>query len=200
VRVIAATHQNLEERVQQGQFREDLFHRLNVIRIELPPLRARSEDIASLLNHYLKVAAQELGVETKTVAPAALQRLQAFGWPGNVRELVNVCRRVTALSAGSELRVEDLPAEISGAPTMGSSSGDWTAALVAWTSAQGAQPAKPWLEVALPAFETTLIQAALKATQGHKQEAAKLLGWGRNTLTRKLQELGLATADEPDQN
>jgi two-component system, NtrC family, nitrogen regulation response regulator GlnG len=190
VRVIAATHQNLEERVKSGQFREDLFHRLNVIRIELPPLHARSEDVPALLNYYLKVAAQELGVEAKTVTEPALQQLMRYRWPGNVRELVNVCRRVTALSAGAELRLEDLPPEIGGA-TADSGPGDWTTALSQWASGQGPQPAKPWLEVALPAFETTLIQAALKATHGHKQEAAKLLGWGRNTLTRKLQELGL---------
>jgi two-component system, NtrC family, nitrogen regulation response regulator GlnG len=191
VRVIAATHQNLDERVKSGQFREDLFHRLNVIRIELPPLQARSEDVPALLNHYLKVAAQELGVEAKVVTPPALQQLQRYRWPGNVRELVNVCRRVTALSAGSELRLEDLPPEISGAAS-DYGPGDWTAALAQWANVQGPQPAKPWLEVAMPAFETTLIQAALKATHGHKQEAAKLLGWGRNTLTRKLQELGLS--------
>jgi len=191
VRVIAATHQNLEERVKNGMFREDLFHRLNVIRIELPPLRARSEDVPALLNHYLKVVAQELGVEPKTVTEPALQLLQRYRWPGNVRELVNVCRRVTALSAGSELRLEDLPPEISGAAA-DQGPGDWTVALTQWANAQGAQPPQPWLDVALPAFETTLIQAALRATHGHKQEAAKLLGWGRNTLTRKLQELGLA--------
>jgi two-component system nitrogen regulation response regulator GlnG len=197
VRVIAATHQNLEERVKNGQFREDLFHRLNVIRIELPPLHARSEDVPSLLNHYLKVAAQELGVEAKLVTEPALQQLQRYRWPGNVRELVNVCRRVTALSAGSELRLEDLPPEITGA-AVDNGAGDWTDSLTQWANTQGPKPAKPWLEVALPAFETTLINAALKATQGHKQEAAKLLGWGRNTLTRKLQELGLSGNDVAD--
>jgi two-component system, NtrC family, nitrogen regulation response regulator GlnG len=196
VRVIAATHQNLEARVAAGQFREDLFHRLNVIRVELPPLRARPEDIPDLLAHYLRVVAKELGVEGKSFTPEAVAVLQGYGWPGNVRELVNMCRRLTVLSPGSEVRLEDLPASISGAPAASSNGQDWTAALTEWASRQGGNPPKPLLDIALPAFERTLIQVALKATQGHKQEAAKLLGWGRNTLTRKLQELGMDAGEE----
>jgi two-component system, NtrC family, nitrogen regulation response regulator GlnG len=191
VRVIAATHQNLEQRVQIGQFREDLFHRLNVIRIELPPLRARREDTADLLGHYLRVAAQELGVEPKTLTSNASERLLAYNWPGNVRELVNLCRRLTVLAPGNEIRLEDLPPEISGASALPNSEQDWTVALAQWAEHQGAAPAKPLLDEALPAFERTLIRVALKHTQGHRQEAARLLGWGRNTLTRKLKELGM---------
>jgi two-component system nitrogen regulation response regulator GlnG len=197
VRVIAATHQNLEERVRNGQFREDLFHRLNVIRVELPPLRSRREDVPSLLTHYLKTAAGELGVEPKLLTAAAGTRLQSYPWPGNVRELVNLCRRLTVLSPGNEIRVEDLPPEFSAVEARGAAPEvDWTTALRAWAERQGLKPEQPLLDVAMPAFERTMIQVALKATQGHKQEAARLLGWGRNTLTRKLQELGMGSGDD----
>jgi two-component system nitrogen regulation response regulator GlnG len=196
VRVIAATHQNLEERTRAGQFREDLFHRLNVIRIELPPLRARREDIPDLLRHYLQVAARELGVEPKTLSAEAMARLSAYGWPGNVRELVNFCRRATVLAPGSEIRLADLPGEVASSAAPGAGSPDWTAALAQWAEARTASPATPLLDEALPAFERTLIRVALKHTQGHRQEAARLLGWGRNTLTRKLKELGMDEADE----
>jgi two-component system, NtrC family, nitrogen regulation response regulator GlnG len=201
VRVIAATHQNLEERVRSGQFREDLFHRLNVIRVELPPLRARREDIPPLLTHYLKAAAAELGVEPKQLSGAAGVRLQNYAWPGNVRELVNLCRRLTVLSPGSEIRAEDLPTEYLAIDARGTTPEvDWTVALRGWAERQGLKPEQPLLDVALPAFERTMIQVALRATQGHKQEAARLLGWGRNTLTRKLQELGMHGADDGGQN
>ena len=195
VRVIAATHQNLEQRVERGLFREDLFHRLNVIRIELPPLRARREDIPSLLNHYLQLAARELGVEAKTLTPAASDLLQGYNWPGNVRELVNLCRRLTVLAPGNEVHVEDLPGETTNATSTTPVGGDWTEALTQWAE-RAAQGSTPLLEVALPCFERSLILVALKHTQGHKQAASKLLGWGRNTLTRKLKELGMD--DIPD--
>jgi two-component system nitrogen regulation response regulator GlnG len=198
VRVIAATHQNLEERVRNSQFREDLFHRLNVIRIELPALRQRLEDIPDLLTHYLRIAAQELGVEPKTLTPEARERLQGYQWPGNVRELVNLCRRFTVLSPGNEIEPKDLPAEITGASETLSAAQDWTVALTHWAERQGAKPARPLLDDALPAFERALIRVALKATQGHKQEAARLLGWGRNTLTRKLKELGMEDVDDSE--
>src|SRR5215467_13005893 len=115
VRVIAATHQDLNDRVARGLFREDLYHRLNVIRIELPPLRARAVDIPDLLEHYLEVAAHELGVEPKVLAPDAEAKLAVYGWPGNVRELVNLCRRLSVLAPGTEVRAEDLPPEVSAA-------------------------------------------------------------------------------------
>ena len=198
VRVIAATHQNLEERVGRGLFREDLFHRLNVIRIELPALRQRREDIADLLDHYLAVAAGELGVERKRLAPDARAALEAYAWPGNVRELVNLCRRLSVLAPGSEVHTEDLPAEILGA-TAADDGASWTQALSRWADAEAVrQAAPPLLDTALPEFERTLIRCALKRTQGHRQEAAKLLGWGRNTLTRKLKELDMAEAQGED--
>ena len=190
VRVIAATHQLLEQRVETGLFREDLFHRLNVIRIELPPLRARREDVPALLGHYLALAAQELGVESKTLTPAASELLQNYGWPGNVRELVNLCRRMTVLAPGNEIHIEDLPAEITSAGSPPAAAQDWTDALTQWAERASAT-GKPLLDDALPAFERTLITVALRHTQGHRQAGAKLLGWGRNTLTRKLKELGM---------
>lgn len=191
VRVIAATHQNLEERVRAGLFREDLFHRLNVIRIELPPLRSRREDIADLLHHYLRIAAQELGVEPKSLSAEARDKLVSHSWPGNVRELVNLCRRLTVLAPGNQIRLADLPSEMLAAGAAGAADADWTGALARWADAQTHSLARPLLEDAMPAFERTLITVALRHTQGHRQDAAKLLGWGRNTLTRKLKELGM---------
>jgi two-component system, NtrC family, nitrogen regulation response regulator GlnG len=198
VRVIAATHQNLEERVRNGQFREDLFHRLNVIRIELPPLRARHEDVPDLLEHYMRVAAQELGVDPKALTEGARERLSAYAWPGNVRELVNLCRRLTVLAPGNEIRAEDLPPEFAAGSAGTAPEQDWTAALTHWASRQALAPPRPLLEDAMPAFERTLIRVALRHTQGHRQEAARLLGWGRNTLTRKLKELGLDDVDDQE--
>ena len=191
VRVIAATHQNLEDRVAKGLFREDLFHRLNVIRIELPPLRARREDIPDLIGHYLQMAAQELGVEAKTMTAAASDLLAAYNWSGNVRELVNLCRRMTVLAPGSEIHVEDLPPEMTVTGGALRTEEDWAAQLASWAERSAATGGKPLLDEALPEFERTLIRVALKRTQGHRQGAAKLLGWGRNTLTRKLKELGM---------
>ena len=193
VRVIAATHQDLKRRVEQGLFREDLYHRLNVIRIELPPLRARSEDVPDLLEHYLRVAALELGVDPKALTAEAKEKLLHYDWPGNVRELVNLCRRLTVLAPGSEIRPEDLPPETRAAGAEGEV--DWAQALSAWAERQAALGGRPLLDDAQPQFEKVLIRAALKRTGGHRQDAAKLLGWGRNTLTRKLKELGM---NEPD--
>jgi len=197
VRVIAATHQILEDRVRSGLFREDLFHRLNVIRIELPPLRARHEDVPDLLDHYMRVAAQELGVESKLLTDDARGQLAAYSWPGNVRELVNLCRRLTVLAPGNEIRAEDLPPEISGT-VAASPAEDWTSALAQWADRQALAPPRPLLDDALPAFERALIRVALRHTQGHRQEAARLLGWGRNTLTRKLKELGMDDIDDQE--
>ena len=189
VRVIAATHQDLEERVRQGQFREDLLHRLNVIRIEVPPLRSRREDIAELLVHYLSAAAQELGVEPKALTPEASAALSNFEWPGNVRQLVNACRRLTATAPGREIKVEDIPADLGGVPGAAKLQDEWTRQLTHWAEKRLAAGETPLLDDALPEFERTLIRAALRQAQGGRQEAARLLGWGRNTLTRKLKEL-----------
>jgi two-component system nitrogen regulation response regulator GlnG len=191
VRVIAATHQDLEARVRQGQFREDLLHRLNVIRIEVPPLRARREDIAELLYHYLSAAAQELGVEPKTLTPEAAATLSNFDWPGNVRQLVNACRRLTATAPGREIKVADIPADLGGVPGAAKLQDEWTRQLTHWAEKRLAAGETPLLDDALPEFERTLIRAALRQAQGGRQEAARLLGWGRNTLTRKLKELAM---------
>jgi two-component system nitrogen regulation response regulator GlnG len=199
VRVIAASHQNLQERVTGGLFREDLYHRLNVIRIELPPLRARAEDIPDLLGYYLVVSAQELGVDAKSLAPEALARLAAYDWPGNVRELVNLCRRLSVLAPGSEVHLADLPPELAARPTEVAEQADWATALGRWAERHALSGEPPLLDTAQPQFERVLIRAALKRTQGHRQEAARLLGWGRNTLTRKLRDLGMTGADGGDE-
>jgi two-component system nitrogen regulation response regulator GlnG len=191
VRVIAATHQNLEERVRQGLFREDLLHRLNVIRIEVPPLRARREDIPELLNHYLQVAALELGVEPKVLTPEAMTALSLFDWPGNVRQLVNACRRLTVTAPGREIKVEDIPADLGGVPGPEKLQDEWTRQLTMWAEKRLAAGAIPLLDDALPEFERTLIRVALRKAEGGRQEAARLIGWGRNTLTRKLKELAM---------
>jgi len=196
VRVIAATHQNLEERVARSLFREDLYHRLNVIRIELPPLRARAEDIPDLLEHYMRIAAAELGVEGKSLAPEAVARLAAHHWPGNVRELVNLCRRLSVLAPGREVHVADLPGELTAQPAAAVPDGEWAEALAGWAERHAQLGTAPLLDAAQPQFERVLIRAALKRTGGHRQEAAKLLGWGRNTLTRKLKELGMNGAPD----
>ena len=190
VRVIAATHQDLEARVKEGLFREDLLHRLNVIRIGVPPLRNRRDDIPELLQHYLDVAAMELGVAPKILAEDAAAALAAFDWPGNVRQVVNACRRLTVLAAGREIALGDIPADLGGGSAAATSL-DWSNALASWAAARLAAGGPPLLEDAVPEFERTLIREALKAAQGGRQDAAKLLGWGRNTLTRKLKELGM---------
>jgi two-component system nitrogen regulation response regulator GlnG len=192
VRVIAATHQDLEARVRQGLFREDLLHRLNVIRIEAPPLRHRREDIPELLQHYLDVAALELGVAPKVLTDEAARALTAFGWPGNVRQLVNACRRLTVLAAGREIKLSDLPSDLGGTGADAAGNGlDWSHSLASWAQSRLLAGGPPLLEEAMPEFERTLLREALKVTRGGRQDAARLLGWGRNTLTRKLKELGM---------
>jgi two-component system nitrogen regulation response regulator GlnG len=190
VRVIAATNQDLSKAVADGRFREDLFHRLNVIHVRTPPLRERREDISSLLRHYLKEAARELGIEPKSLTPGAMQLLRSFDWPGNVRQLVNACRRLTVVAPGKEIQSADIPAELGGLVKDESRPADWSKGLVQWAERQldnGAS--EPLLEAALPEFERALITTALARAHGHRQEAARLLGWGRNTLTRKIREL-----------
>jgi two-component system nitrogen regulation response regulator GlnG len=190
VRVIAATHQDLDALVKQGLFREDLLHRLNVIRIRVPSLRERPGDIPELLTHYLATAARELGAEPKTLTERARSRLVAFAWPGNVRQLVNAARRLTVTAPGREIREEDIPADLGGEGAEARAD-DWCRELEAWATRHLAGGGPPLLAVATERFERTLAQAALERVQGRRQEAAKLIGWGRNTLTRKLRELGL---------
>jgi two-component system nitrogen regulation response regulator GlnG len=191
VRVIAATHQDLAERVRQNLFREDLLHRLNVIRIEVPPLRSRREDIPELLMHYLNAAAVELGVEPKTLTPEAAAALSNFDWPGNVRQLVNACRRLTVTAPGREIKAEDIPADLGGSPGPARLQDEWTRQLTQWAERRLDAGETPLLDDAMPEFERTLIRAALRKAEGGRQEAARLLGWGRNTLTRKLKELAM---------
>ncbi len=191
VRVIAATHQDLEERVKQSLFREDLLHRLNVIRIEVPPVRQRREDIPELLMHYLTEAAVELGVEPKTLTPEAAAALSNFDWPGNVRQVVNACRRLTVTAPGREIKAEDIPSDLGGVPGPAKLQDEWTRQLTNWAEKRLAAGETPLLDDAMPEFERTLIRAALRKAEGGRQEAAKLLGWGRNTLTRKLKELAM---------
>ena len=191
VRVIAATHQDLSERVKQGLFREDLLHRLNVIRIEVPPLRARRDDIHELLHFYLSSAASELGVEAKILTKEAEMALVAYDWPGNVRQLVNTCRRLTVSAPGREIKVADIPTDLGGVSNATGLQDEWSRQLTAWADKRLAEGGAPLLDDALPEFERTLIRCALRKTEGGRQEAAKLLGWGRNTLTRKLKELDM---------
>ncbi len=190
VRVIAATHQDLVQAVETGRFRKDLFHRLNVMRIEVPALRERREDILELARFYLGQAANELGIATKMLSPGAVEFLLKYDWPGNVRELVNVCQRLTVTAAGREITERDLPQELGGA-AHAHTGANWTADLADWADGHLAGGGRPLLAEALPEFERTLIQAALRRTRGKRLEAAKLLGCGRNTLTRKIKELGL---------
>lgn len=190
VRVIAATHQDLATAVAEGRFREDLFHRLNVIRIETPPLRERRDDVPLLLQHYLKHAARELGVDAKALDEEAAAALYAFNWPGNVRQLVNACRRLTVTAPGNVIGVADIPSEFGGVNAEDLGTQTWTVALAAWAGSQlEAESGPPLLHEALPAFERTLIRAALQQAAGQRGEAARLLGWGRNTLTRKIAQL-----------
>ncbi|MCQ3933828.1 MAG: nitrogen regulation protein NR(I) [Gammaproteobacteria bacterium] len=192
VRVIAATNQDLPVAVREGRFREDLFHRLNVIHIGTPPLRERRDDIPLLVGHYLREAARELGVEPKAVAADALALLKGFDWPGNVRQLVNACRRLTVTAAGPEIQAADIPADLGGKGQRLSGAPEWSASLMRWAERQlDSGTTEPLLNTALPEFEKALIRTALARAQGHRQEAARLLGWGRNTLTRKIQELQL---------
>ena len=194
VRIIAATHQKLESLVETGAFREDLFHRLNVIRIHVPKLSERREDIPRLLTHFLTAASTELDVETKTLSEDALQVLTQLPWPGNVRQLENTCRWLTVMAAGREVLLSDLPTELlqhhDEVPEGVAES--WHEQLAGWANRQLAEGHSNVLRQALPLFESIMIEAALQHTGGRKAEAAELLGWGRNTLTRKLKDLDLS--------
>ncbi|MFI3121992.1 MAG: nitrogen regulation protein NR(I) [Methylococcaceae bacterium] len=198
VRIIAATHQNLETLVEQGRFREDLFHRLNVIRIHIPPLRERKQDIPLLLRHFLTQAALELNTEIKILKPEAEAFLSTLDWPGNVRQLENSCRWLTVMASGREIHLHDLPPELlnSGSEKNTAETG-WEALLRNWIDQQllrthVAQDSEGEIaKQVIPAVEAILIKAALNFTHGKRHEAAILLGYGRNTLTRKIQELGI---------
>ena len=194
VRIIAATHQNLEQRVSEGKFREDLYHRLNVIRIHIPTLSERREDIPLLAAHFLQKAALELAVEVKSLSQETKNILSNLPWPGNVRQLENMCRWLTVMASGQEVLPHDLPPEInqqSDLPAKLLVSGDWQLQLASWADEQLQSGNNDILNVAIFEFEKILLERALVFTHGRKQEAAKRLGWGRNTLTRKLKEFGM---------
>jgi len=191
VRIIAATHQDLAQRVEQGLFREDLFHRLNVIRIPLPNLNQRSEDIPALARHFLLTSAKELAVETKQLSSEAAAHLQKLEWPGNVRQLENVCRWLSVMGSGNQILVNDLPPELKEQTPTASLEESWQEVLSTWAKKELQFGQQQLLDKALPAFEKVMIKAALKHTHGRRREAAEVLGWGRNTLTRKISELGL---------
>lgn len=213
VRVIAATHQDLEALVHEGRFREDLYHRLNVIRIRIPTLGERREDIPLLMRHFLKRAGDELGTDVKRLQPNVMTRLSEYHWPGNVRQLENVCRWLTVMAPGSEIHLSDLPPEIQpeevapGSPLVATPAANggnhlatppastdadgWDRALAEWARARLAAGDNDVLVSATERMERALIDVALEATHGQRQEAARRLGWGRNTLTRKIKELSI---------
>lgn len=217
VRIVAATHQDLEKLVNDGRFREDLYHRLNVIRIHIPKLAHRNEDIPMLAQHFLARAGKELGVSPKILRTETTDYMQQLPWPGNVRQLENTCRWLTVMITGREVYPEDLPAELKqasmqkaiadSAVTSLSSSPvvermtvqQWDELLSQWAMQKLKNGEMKILDIATPMFERTLINAALQQTRGRKRHAAELLGWGRNTLTRKLKELGLESSDEDEE-
>jgi two-component system nitrogen regulation response regulator GlnG len=193
VRIIAATHQNLEQLVSENRFREDLFHRLNVIRVHLPRLTDRREDIPQLMEHFFLRAARELDMEPKILSQQAQDFLFNMPWPGNVRQLENICRWLTVMAAGREILLSDLPPELKAesADQDYSSKSSWQKMLRQWSEIELKNGKKNILDEAVPDFERAMIETALAHTGGRKKDAALLLGWGRNTLTRKLQEYGI---------
>lgn len=200
VRIIAATHQNLETLVHAGKFREDLFHRLNVIRIHIPRLSDRREDIPTLARHFLSRAAQELAVEPKLLKSETEEYLKNLPWPGNVRQLENTCRWITVMASGREVHTGDLPPELLSLPQDVAPVTNWEQALRQWADQALARGQSSLLDSAVPSFERIMIETALKHTAGRRRDAAVLLGWGRNTLTRKIKELGMKVdgADEDE--
>jgi two-component system, NtrC family, nitrogen regulation response regulator GlnG len=195
VRIIAATHQNLEALVEDNRFREDLFHRLNVIRIHIPKLSNRREDIPKLAKYFFKKAASDLEVEPKVLLPETESYLCTLDWPGNVRQLENTCRWITVMGSGREVHIQDLPPEMLEQQSAEAPTGDWEKNLRNWADQALARGQKNILDDAVPAFERALIEVALKHTSGRKRDASDLLGWGRNTLTRKLKELGMSESN-----
>jgi two-component system nitrogen regulation response regulator GlnG len=196
VRVIAATHQNLEDRVREGSFREDLYHRLNVIRLRLPSMRERPEDIPLLARHFLALSGKQLGVEPKRFSDEALSHLSRLAFPGNVRQLENLCHWLTVMAAGQVIDVGDLPAEFKDQAAAGAP--DWLAALEQEVERRLARGETGILDALGPLFERALIVRALARTGGRRIDAANLLGMGRNTITRKIQELGIEDDSGPE--
>ena len=189
VRIITATHQNIEDLVKAGNFREDLFHRLNVIKLSLPKLNERKEDIPTLVKHFFQKSSDELAEEKKYLSAEVEDYFMTLSWPGNVRQLENTCRWLTVMSPTREVKLEDLPDDLKVENI--ENMNDWTKVLQSWSENYLAKGNNNLLEEAIPDFERTIIKVALNKTMGRKKEAAELLGWGRNTLTRKIKELGL---------
>ncbi len=189
VRIITATHQNIEDLVKAGNFREDLFHRLNVIKLSLPKLNERKEDIPTLVKHFFQKSSDELVEEKKYLSAEVEDYFMTLSWPGNVRQLENTCRWLTVMSPTREVKLEDLPDDLKVENI--ENINDWTKVLQTWSENYLAKGNNNLLEEAIPEFERTIIKVALNKTMGRKKEAAELLGWGRNTLTRKIKELGL---------
>ena len=191
VRVIAATHQTLEERVKEHLFREDLYHRLNVIPIHLPKLSDRREDIPALMEHFLGRAAQQMGVEKKELRAETTQYLTGLPWQGNVRQLENFCSWITVMASGREIHINDLPEEFLNPSDEEAVTGNWVLSLKSWADQELSLGHSGILQQATPLFEKCMIDVALKYSGGRKRDASELLGWGRNTLTRKIKELGM---------
>ena len=208
VRVLTATNRDIEKEVADGRFREDLYHRLNVIHVRIPPLRERAQDVPGLARHFLARAATELHTESKRLGKDVVEKISGFAWPGNVRQLENVCRWLTVMAPGRDIHLADLPPELAGAaPSLGSKNagkpgiapaavtaapaGDWLTLLRAWADMKLKSGKNDLLGEASPAFEKVMIEAALAECGGERIKAAQRLGWGRNTLTRKIKELGI---------
>jgi two-component system nitrogen regulation response regulator GlnG len=194
VRIIAATHQDLENLVTRNEFREDLYHRLNVIRIHIPRLSERRDDIPLLAKHFLLEAATEMGEESKQLQPETLDYICDLPWPGNVRQLENFCRWITVMATGREIHIEDLPPELIGQRIAPNANESWEKNLRNWSNHKLSQMKTGeagLLDEALPRFERIMIECALEQTGGRKRDASVLLGWGRNTLSRKITELGI---------
>ena len=204
VRLLAATHQDLEAKVREGSFREDLYHRLHVVRLQIPPLRERREDIPLLARYFLRRAATELGTETKHLSPEAETWMEQWHWPGNVRQLENVCRWLTVMAPAQQVEVDDLPPELQHRETSGLEVGAtpvpieeaWIRDLQRDLEQRLRRGEEGILNVLGAQFERCCLETALRFTRGHKQRAAQKLGWGRNTLTRKLRELGIDSEAE----
>lgn len=196
VRVITATHQKLEERVQEHLFREDLYHRLNVIPIHLPKLSDRREDIPALMEHFLTRAAQQMGVDKKELRSETTQYLSGLSWQGNVRQLENFCSWITVMAAGREIFINDLPDEFLNPNNEETVTSNWMQSLTNWADHELSLGHAGILQQATPLFEKCMIDVALKHSGGHKRDASELLGWGRNTLTRKIKELGLESSSD----
>ena len=193
VRIITATHQNLDKLVKEGRFREDLFHRLNVIRIQIPKLSERQEDIPQLANHFLASAAKEMNTDPKHLLPETATFLSNLAWPGNVRQLENTCRWLTVMASGHDIHITDLPTELQSQSDGESTNQNqsWEQALRNWANLELSKGNTRLLDEVVPTFERILIETALQHTAGRRRDAATLLGWGRNTLTRKIKELDM---------